>query len=583
MNTSSIISTLRKMWALLTWEDRARWIVIAGFAMVTSVFEMLTATMVVIFGQVLTNPQAGAGYMARIGVYEDMSSGEIVVFFAGLCGVVYLIKNIVAGCEAFFQNFTIQNMGYHFKNKLLARYADIDYAVYLTRNSSYGLTVVGTDSELTFSSAMLSFATILSETVVFACLVGFIIYMNPPLALVIFSLLSVIAAVVARYLLPQFYRWGKRSQDAALSSWQNLMQFFHAYKEIILMGKEDHFIDAYKQYSYKKSRVHALQTSTNVLPRLVIEVLFIGLFVVAVSFLAFKQADAMVMIGVLGGYMYAGFRLMPGLNRIIGQLNQLKAVTPSVDRVYDEYITQPTYGDYKDVPDFHFDRELRFDGVGYVYPQTDRPVLQDVSFAISKGACIGIIGKTGSGKSTLIDLLLGLLKPSSGAITVDGNYPVSSRQWHQQVGYVPQSIYLIDDTIAANIAFGVGVRHIEQKRLNSAIDDAQLRPLLEKLPEKENTVVGERGVRLSGGERQRIAIARALYRQPQVLIFDEATSALDHDTEEKLMETIHAISGGHTVIMVAHRISTLQKCDYIYKMDEGRLLGTVSYGELKQA
>lgn len=570
------------MWALLTWEDRLRWAGMTGFAMVTSVFEMLTATVVVLFGQVLTNPQAGVGYLARIGVHEVFLPGQVIVIFAVLCGLVYLVKNIVAGCEAFFQNFNIQRMNYRFKNKLLARYADFDYATHMTRNSSYALTVVGTDAELTFSTAMLSFAAILSEMIIFSCLVGFIIYMNPPLALVIFSLGAVIAVIVAKFLLPQFYRWGKGTQDAALQSWKNLMQFFHAHKEIVLMGKEGYFIDAYKQHSYKKSRIQAIQTSTNVLPRLVIEVLFIGLFVTAVSFLAFKETDAMGMIGVLAGYMYAGFRLMPGLNRIIGQLNQLKAVTPSVDRVYDEYITQPVHGDYKDVADFHFDRDVRFEAVSYAYPQTDRSALQDVSLTIAKGECVGIVGQTGSGKSTLIDLLLGLLKPVAGKITVDGAYPVSSRQWHQCVGYVPQSIYLTDDTIAANIAFGVDAQDIHQALLDKAIDDAQLRPLLDKLPEKEKTIVGERGVRLSGGERQRIAIARALYRQPQVLVFDEATSALDNDTEEKLMETIHAVSRDHTVIMVAHRISTLRKCDRIYKMEGGHLLGAVSYQDLKQ-
>lgn len=571
------------MWALLTWEDRLRWAAIAGFAMVTSIFEILTATVVVVFGQVLTNPQAGADYLARLGVQDAFVPAQVIFMFAVLCGLVYLLKNIVAGCEAFFQNFTIQSMNYHFKNKLLARYANFDYATHLTRNSSYGLTVVGSDSDLTFSAAMLSFATILSEMIIFTCLVGFIIYMNPPLALVIFSLGAVIAVVVAKFLLPQFYRWGKRTQDAALQSWQTLMQFFHAHKEIVLMGKETYFIDAYKHHSYNKSRIQAIQTATNVLPRLVIEVLFIGLFVIAVSFLAFKETDAMGMIGVLAGYMYAGFRLMPGLNRIIGQLNQLKAVTPSVDRVYDEYVTQPVLGDCKDVPDFHFERDLDFDSVTYTYPHTEKPALQNVTLKIAKGECVGIVGQTGSGKSTLIDLLLGLLKPVSGKITVDGAYPVSSRQWHQLVGYVPQSIYLTDDTIAANIAFGVNVEDVDQALLNKAIDEAQLRMLLDKLPAGEKTLVGERGVRLSGGERQRIAIARALYRQPQVLIFDEATSALDNDTEEKLMETIHAVSCDHTVIMVAHRISTLQKCDRIYKMDDGRLQGAVSYQELKQA
>lgn len=560
-----------------------RWGVIAGFAVVTSMFEMLTATVVVLFGQVLTNPQLGVGYLARAGVYDVTAPGQVIITFAVICGVVYLVKNIVAGCEVFFQNFNIQRMGYHFKNKLLGRYTDSDYAQFLTRNSSYGLSVVNTDCELTFTTAMVAFAAIFSELIIFSCLVGLIIYMNPPLALVIFSLGAVIALVVAKFLLPQFYRWGKRAQDAALHCGQNLVQFFHAHKEIVLNGKESFFIDAYKQHSYHKARVQALQTSTNTLPRLVIEVLFIGLFVVAVSLLAHKETDATGMIGVLAGYMYAGFRLMPSLNRIIGQLNMLKSVTPAVGRVYEEYILQPAVGGYEDIPSFRFDSDLRFENVTYHYPQTKRAALQGVDLVIHKGECVGVVGQTGSGKSTLIDLMLGLLKPTSGRIAVDEEFPVACRQWHQKIGYVPQAIYLIDDTIAANIAFGIKPADVDHAMLNKAIDDAQLRPLLDKLPEGINTTVGERGARLSGGERQRIAIARALYRNPQVMIFDEATSALDHDTEEKLMETIHAVSRDHTVIMIAHRISTLAKCGRIYKMDNGRLAGAVTYQELKQA
>jgi ATP-binding cassette subfamily C protein len=571
------------MWGLLAWDDRLRWGGIAGFAMVTSLFEMLTASVVVVFGQVLTNPSVGVEYLGRLGVHDVPAHGQVIITFAILCGLVYLVKNIIAGCEVFFQSFNIQSMNYHFKNKLLGRYAHFDYATFLTRNSSYGLTVVGTDSEVTFSTAMVAFATILSEFIIFSCLIGFIIYMNPPLALVIFSLGAVITVVVGKVLMPQFYQWGKRAQDAAMMCWQNLMQFFHAHKDIVLMGKESFFIDAYKHHSYTKSRIQSVQTATNVLPRLVIEVLFIGLFVVAVSFLASRDADVTGMIGVLAGYMYAGFRLMPGLNRIIAQLNILKSATPSVDRVYEEFITQPAEGDYKDIPSFHFNNDLRFESVAYSYPQTERAALQGVDLVIAKGECVGIVGQTGSGKSTLIDLMLGLLKPASGRVVVDDEFPVSSRQWHQCIGYVPQAIYLIDDTIAANIAFGVKASDIDYARMNKAIDDAQLRALLDKLPEGVNTTVGERGVRLSGGERQRIAIARALYRNPQVLIFDEATSALDHDTEEKLMETIHAVSRDHTVIMIAHRISTLAKCSRIYKMDNGHLAGAVSYQELKQA
>jgi ATP-binding cassette subfamily C protein len=190
----------------------------------------------------------------------------------------------------------------------------------------------------------------------------------------------------------------------------------------------------------------------------------------------------------------------------------------------------------------------------------------DFTLEIKKGESIGIVGETGSGKSTFIDLLLGLLRPTQGIILVDKQYPVNAKQWHEKIGYVPQSIYLTDDTIEANIAFGLEADMIDAGRLLQVIKEAQLEDFVQKLPDGVQTVVGERGVRLSGGERQRIAIARALYRNPEVLIFDEATSALDTETEARLMETINAVSKDRTVIMVAHRLSTLEKCDRVVRM-----------------
>ena len=205
----------------------------------------------------------------------------------------------------------------------------------------------------------------------------------------------------------------------------------------------------------------------------------------------------------------------------------------------------------------------------------NRNALNQISFELNKGECIGIVGETGSGKSTFVDLMLGLLKPYQGSILVDNQYPVNAYQWHQKIGYVPQSIYLTDDTIAANIAFGE--QHIDELRLNTAIDAAQLSKFIDTLPEKTATIVGERGVRLSGGERQRIAIARALYRNPEILIFDEATSALDNDTEARLMSTIHEVSQNRTVIMIAHRLTTLRDCNRIIIMEKSEIKQVTDY------
>lgn len=575
----SMLSAIQKIRSLLTREEKFKWLGIVCFALCTSLLEVVTTSVIVVFAQVLNQPEFGQKYLSKVGCAANLSPGRIVFNIAIIVGIVYLVKNLVAAAEAFFQNFSIQKMNYQFKNKLLHRYAEADYGFYLTRNSSFGTQVVSGDTEMMFSSGMVAIASILSEGVIFLALIGMIIYMNPSLALTIFAIGSVVSIGVVKVVLPRFYRFGQKLQETALYSGQNLMQFFHAFKEIILLGKRESFIEAYQAHARKKAGIQAVQTSLNALPRMVIEILFVGLFVTTIAYLCLDQESPVQMIGILGGYLYAGFRLMPGLNRIINQLNIFKSVIPSIERVHQEYTVVAAKENYVNLPVFQFDQNIEIKDLSFKYLNTEKDALNHVSLQIEKGECIGIVGETGSGKSTLVDLILGLLKPYQGSISVDGQYPVHSYQWHQKIGYVPQSTYLTDDSIEKNIAFGE--EDIDLARLNVAIDAAQLRKFIDSLSEGSKTFVGERGIRLSGGERQRIAIARALYRNPEVLIFDEATSALDNDTEARLMETISAVSKDRTVIMIAHRLTTLKDCDRIVVMDKGGVKQVTDYNSLQ--
>ncbi|HQW57461.1 MAG TPA: ABC transporter ATP-binding protein [Gammaproteobacteria bacterium] len=580
MSTPSILSAIQKLRSLLTRGEKFKWLGIVGFAMCTSFLEILTASVIVVFAQVLNQPELGQKYLSMIGLSSDLSPSRIVSYISIIVGVVYLVKNVVSGIEVFYQNFAIQKMNYQFKNTLLRRYAETDYRCYLTRNSSLGLQVVGGDAELMFSSGMISLATILSEGVVFLCLIGLVITMNPSLALAIFGIGAVLGFGITKGLLPQFYRFGQKLQEAGLYSSQNLIQFFHGFKEIVLLGKRDAFINAYQYHSLKKSRVQAMQTAINSLPRMVIEVLFVGLFVTTISLLCLKHESPLQMIGILSGYLYAGFRLMPGLNRIINQLNLLKSSIPSIERVYMEYNTIEDKENYVQVPELVFEEALSLKEVNFCYLNTKKDALTNISLKINAGECIGIVGETGSGKSTLVDVILGLLRPYKGTVLVDEKFAVNSYQWHQKIGYVPQSVYLMDDTIEANIAFGE--QTINEIKLNSAIDAAQLRKFIDQLSHGVKTIVGERGIRLSGGERQRIAIARALYRNPDVLIFDEATSALDNQTEARLMKTINNIRKNRTVIMIAHRLTTLKNCDRIVELEMGSIKKITDYANLEK-
>lgn len=581
MTDSSVFSAIIKIKFLLTYREKLQWAAIVGFAFFTSALEMITAVVIVAFAQVLNQPESGQKYMSMFCLGENLSPGRVVFFMAIACGLIYLIKNIVAAAEVFYQNFTIQKMNYLFKNKLLHRYATADYGFYLTRNSSLGLQVVGGDAEQMFTSGMVPLASILSEGVIFVFLLAMIIYMNPSLALIVFGIAIVFGLLITKILLPQFYQFGQKLQQASEFGYQTLLQFFHGFKEIVLLGKREAFINSYQSYSRKKSHVQAIQKAVDSLPRMIIEVLFVGLFVVTIALMCLEHESPVQIIGLLGGYLYAGFRLMPGLNRIITQLNAFKTAIPYIERVYEEYNTVGAKENYIDVPKFSFEKSLSFENVNFNYKNTETNVISNINLEIKKSECIGVIGETGSGKSTLIDLLLGLLRPTSGEILVDNLYPVNSYQWHKKIGYVPQSVYLIDDTVEANIAFGEKVENINQARLNKAIDDAQLGKFIKKLPDGVKTFVGERGVRLSGGERQRIAIARALYREPEVLIFDEATSALDNETEARLMETIQVVRRNRTVIMIAHRLSTLRDCDRIVKMNNGVIGEITTFAKIR--
>lgn len=569
IKSPSILSAIQKLRFLLTRAEKLKCMGLVGFALSNSLLEVVTASVIVVFAQVLNQPEAGRQYLEFIGFSDNLSSGRIVFYIALIAGGVYLVKNLMATLEVFYQNFTIQKMNYQFKKKFLHRYAKADYSFYLTRNSSVGLAVIGSDVEQAFSGGMIPLASILSESFVFICLIGMVVFMNPPLALLVFCIAVTFAIFITKILLPQFYRWGQKMQQASLYSHQTLLQFFHGFKEIILLGKRDAFVDAFQYHAQKKSRIQATQKAISALPRMVIEVLFVGLFVATIAYLCLGHESTIQMMGILGGYLYLGFRMMPGLNRIITQLNDFKAAIPSIEKAYNEYTTVAAKENYVDVPNLEFAHSIEMDELFFRYPNVEKDALKNISLRIKKGESIGIIGETGSGKSTLIDVILGLLRPYKGSILIDSQYPVNSYQWHQKIGYVPQSVYLTDDTIEANIAFGE--KEVDELKLNAAIDAAQLQKFIDQLPLRTKTIVGERGIRLSGGERQRIAIARALYHNPEVLIFDEATSALDNKTEARLMETINAVSQTRTVIMVAHRLTTLKDCNRIIMMEGGAI------------
>lgn len=578
---SSTLNALMQLRSLLTTKEKRQWLEIACFAILTSLLELVTAFSIVIFARSLSQPQILLEYLGKVHLNGIIPEDHLLFYLSCFVGLVYLIKNSIVALETFHQNFVISKMQHRCENSLLDHYAKMNYSEYLTKNSSYALASIQ-DVEEIFSRGVVCLASVFCEAIIFLFLIGMIVYINPRLAMMAGLFGATIYFFVNKFLFPQFYKWGKTLQIKDSLCQKNLLQFFYSFKEIILMGKQENFARNYAELSHDKIKVQGLIRATNIMPRIVLEVLFIGLFVFAVAYLSLSEKSSYMMLGTLAGYLYVGFRLMPGLNRIISQHSIFKSSIPHIDRVYKQSKTLDTEESYSHVPDFQFDHYIKLDHVSFKYKQSNDNVLNDINLTIKKGEYIGIIGETGSGKSTLVDIILGLLKPLEGKVMIDDKYTVSCKEWHRMIGYVPQAIYLMDDTVAANIAYGENSDDIDNEKLKRVIHEAQLDKFIERLPHKEQTIIGDRGILISGGERQRIAIARALYRNPSVLIFDEATSALDSQTEVELMETLNSVRMNRTIITIAHRLTTLKNCDRIISIKNGMIDKITNYQGLSQ-
>ena len=576
MVSKTELSAAYKIWGLLTTVERRRAVMLLGLMLLGMMLETLGVGLVVPTLALLSQRDYASNYPLLQPVLQALGNpGQQTLVIGGMLALVsvYLIKELFLGLLVWRQMRFAFGVQEQLSRRLFSVYLRQPYVFHLQRNSAQLIRNVVSEVSMFTGSAMLPGMTLLTEALVLIGLCSLLLYVEPLGALMVMSVLGVAAWGFHLLTRRRIAHWGEARQKHEGMRLQHLQQGLGGAKEVKLRGLENEFLARYHLHNEQSARVERLQNTLNQLPRLWLELLAVsGLAILVISMLAQGRALDTV-LPTLGLFAATAFRLIPSVNRVLGAVQALRYSLPVINLLHAEInlATPDVAGTRHPVTLFH--SALEINHVTYSYPGVAEPSLQDISLTIRRGESVGFIGSSGAGKSTLVDILLGLLTPDTGEVRVDGrDIQADLRSWQDQIGYVPQSIYLTDDTLRRNVAFGLPDEQIDDNAVQRAIKDAQLEEFVASLPGGLETTVGERGIRLSGGQRQRIGIARALYHDPSVLVLDEASSALDNATEHEVMQAVRALLGSKTILIIAHRLTTVEHCSRLYRLHEGRVV-----------
>ncbi len=588
----------RKIQALVQPGDRLWFYGLAVMTVVNALVEVTGIASIVPFLSVASDPASIHSNRYLNWAYETFSftSANDFLFALGVgVFVVVLGRNAFSAVFFWLRARFAARFRHLLGTALLASYLRQPYSAFLNRNSSELIRNIL--AEATNAAGVLRASLeLLAHGVATLSILVLLIMLDPQLALTVALLMGVAYGLVWSVVRKLLRTIGEERFVANKARFKISAEAFGAMKETKLLGGEHYFERAFAKPDWRYLRHEATNTLVATLPKFVLEAVAFGGVVVVVLYLLATHDDFLQTIPLIGIYTFAGYRLMPALQGALTNASYVRFNRPSLDQVYDDivaeqHVTRPFESGRRHVEEesdrgrsaitFSVGAELR--DVTFDYPGANSPSLTEVSLKIPKNGFIGLVGRTGSGKTTALDLLLGLLRPSQGGLFVDGE-EVSDEQlpaWQAKLGYVPQDVYLADDTIRRNIAFAVPDDEIDDEAVRRAATIANIADFIEReLPAGYETVVGERGVRMSGGQRQRVGIARALYRDPEILFFDEATSALDSATEEAIVDAVERLSSNRTIVQIAHRVATLRNCDCIYVLEDGRVVAQGTYTEL---
>lgn len=572
---------LKKLNYVLDRRQKINLIILLVIIFIGAFAELLGVSAIMPIIEIAMNPETinEKWYLQSISDITGITdANQMLVLLALFLIVIYILKNIYVTMMYSLQYRFIFNNQQRLSVKMMKCYMKQDYLFHVSKNVAEFQRNITSDVN-GFFTVVLNVLQFLAEFSVSAVLVIFLLVQDLLSTLVVASLLIIFMVLFTFFFKKVLVKKGEESRQVNVQVTKWLIQAFSGIKEIKVTNGEEFFISNYNSCYKKCATVQRQQSIMTYIPKPVMETVCIcSLLLAMIIKIVVVGSDVSSFVTTLSVFAVAAFRMLPSFNKITGYISGMMFNKPAIDAVYKDLIeieklTNQKVADHQDSQQIVFNQVIELKKLSFHYPESDQWILKNANLKIEKNTSVALIGASGAGKTTAADLILGILEPQEGMIAIDGiDIRKCMSSWHENIGYIPQTIYLMDDTIRANIAFGIPESEVDEKAIWKAIKEAQLDQFVRTLPEGLDTIVGDRGVKLSGGQRQRIGIARALYRNPQVLILDEATSALDNETEKEVMQAIDGLHGTRTMIVIAHRLSTIRKCDKIYEVGNGEMI-----------
>jgi ATP-binding cassette, subfamily B, bacterial PglK len=587
-----MISLVKKLFKILTIREKFQLAALLLAIIMTAFMQTLGIASVLPFITLIMEPSLIFENHWLFWAYQtfNFSSVNSFIIFVGIAMfVIIVVSNLVSAFTTWLNLRFVWMNNHRLSRRLLEKYLSMPYAFFLNKNSSELSKNVLSDVAQLTSSFLMPLMNIISRGLVTLFILTLLLWINPLVSLLtILFIGGAYAAIYWRVNRNLKYR-GEKSLEANLYRFKVVLEAFGGIKDIKVLNRERHFLDRYSNYSLEYARQNSWNAVIGQLPRFVLEAIAFGGVIVFVLVLLIQHGDASQVIPLASVFAFAGYRLMFALQEIFSCFTQMQFSRAIFDRIYSDFtspaerVSQPASQSNLTPEELPFSSELSLKNITFSYVNSDQPVLHDINLNIKKNSSVALVGSTGAGKTSLIDIIIGLLFPQQGSLLVDG-IAVSGdnlHHWQRKIGYVSQHIYLCDDTVTRNIAFGIPDNLVDRDRLERAAALANIENfILNELPYGYDTIVGEHGVRLSGGQRQRIGIARAFYSDPEVLVFDEATSALDGVTEDAVLTAMLSTVSSKTLIIIAHRLTTVKNCDQVYIMERGKIIASGTYDSL---